>query len=343
VNDRLLRACRRQPTDRTPIWLMRQAGRYLPEYRALRARYDFLTLCRTPELAAEVTLQPLRRFPFDAAIVFADILLLLDAMGLAVRFAAGDGPLLDRPILVVDDVRRLATVDPADTLSHVLETIRLVCRERPDVPLIGFAGAPFTLACYALEGQGSRDFARAKRFLWDEPQAFDRLMAKLATATRQYLVAQVRAGAKAVQLFDTWAGVLAPADYEAHVLPHVQAIVAGVQAEGAPVILFAQGASTLLELLARSGADVVSVDWRLPLDEAWSRLGDGVAVQGNLDPAALLARPEVVVAKARSVLEAVGGRPGHIFNLGHGLLPTTPVENVALLVETVHTFAPEAH
>ncbi len=335
--DRFLKACRREPVDATPIWLMRQAGRYLPEYREIRSRHGFLEMCKTPELAAEVTLQPVRRFDLDAAILFADILLPLEGMGIGLEFAKNEGPVIHNPVRSAGDVAQLRVIEPERDVPYVLEAVRAVRRELASrVPLIGFSGAPFTLASYLVEGGGSRDYALCKRAMWEDPLAWHELMHKLAVVVERYLKAQVAAGAQAVQVFDSWVGALAPEDYREFVLPHSRYVMESLRGQGVPVIHFANNASTLLELVREAGGDVFGVDWRIDLDEAWRRIGHGVAIQGNLDPAALLAPPEVIEQKARGILERAAGRPGHIFNLGHGILKETPVEHVAALVDSVH-------
>ncbi|MCS7221783.1 MAG: uroporphyrinogen decarboxylase [Anaerolineae bacterium] len=334
---RFLAACRREPVDCTPIWLMRQAGRYMAEYRALRQRYSILEIIQTPELAVEVTLQPMRAFELDAAIIFADILPPLQAMGLKLTFEKGDGPVIHNPIRTAADVEALRCPDPEESLAFTLEAIRLARRELEGrAPLIGFSGAPFTLASYAIEGGSSRHYERTKGMMYAEPAAWHRLMAKLADLVGRYLAAQIRAGAQAVQLFDSWAGALSPADYREYVLPYSQHAIELARREGVPVIHFSTGTGGMLEVIREAGGDVISVDWRVDLDVAWQRLGDGVAIQGNLDPAALLApRPEME-RRAERVLRQAAGRPGHIFNLGHGILPQTPADNVRALVDYVH-------
>lgn len=336
-SDRFLRACRRETVDATPIWLMRQAGRYMPEYRAIRAKYSMLDTIRTPELACEITLQPVNAFDVDAAIIFADILPVLIGMGLALDFVKGEGPQIGNPIRTAADVDALRTPPAAENLPYTLDAIRLVRRELDGrVPLIGFAGAPFTLASYAIEGGGSKNHVKVKSFMLSEPDAWARLMDKLATVVADYLAAQVEAGAQAVQVFDSWAGVLAPGDYRALVLPYTQRVIAQVRATGVPVIYFGTDLNGLLETLPETGADVIGVDWRVELDAAWARLGDGAAVQGNLDPVALFAPWPEVERRAADVLERAGNRAGHIFNLGHGILPETPVDTVRRLVDFVH-------
>jgi len=337
LNDRFLRACRREPVDRTPVWFMRQAGRYMAEYRAIRARHSLLEICAQPDLAAEVTLQPVEALGVDAAILFADILLPLIPMGIHLEFAAGEGPVIHNPIRSADDVRALRPVEARADLGHVLAAVRLARRALEGrVPLIGFAGAPFTLASYLIEGGSSRNYTRTKGLMYAEPAVWGALMGHLAGVVAEYLTAQVEAGAQAIQLFDSWAGALSPDDYTEYVAPHSRRIVQAVRATGVPVIHFGVGTATLLPHFAATGADVVGLDWRTPLDWGWAQVGDGVAVQGNLDPVALFApRPELE-RRVRAVLRQAAGRPGHIFNLGHGILPETPVENVRAVVEWVH-------
>ncbi|MBO9404994.1 MAG: uroporphyrinogen decarboxylase [Thermomicrobium sp.] len=338
VNSPLLRACRRKTVDMTPVWLMRQAGRYLPEYRALRERYSLLELCRQPELAAEVTLQPLRRYPLDAAIIFADILLPVLALGVPLSFAEGEGPVIGAPIRDPAAVDRLPEPDESP-LWPVAEAIRIVRAELPErVAVIGFAGAPFTLASYLIEGGSSRQYVRTKRFLLTERSAWERLLERLTELTIRYLMLQVRAGAEVVQLFDSWAGALAPAVYRDAVLPWTRRIVAAVRELGVPVIVFSTGTAGYLDLVADTGADVIGVDWRIELDRAWNAIG-ARAIQGNLDPAWLLAPAEDLRKAARDVLDRAAGRPGHIFNLGHGVLPETSPDAVAILVEFVHEYS----
>ncbi|MEA2515332.1 MAG: uroporphyrinogen decarboxylase [Thermomicrobiales bacterium] len=338
TTSRFLRACRREPVDATPIWLMRQAGRYMPAYRALRERYGILDLIKQPDLACEVTMQPIEEFDLDAAIIFADILPLLAGMGLSLEFVRGEGPVIHDPLRTAADVERLRTPPPEEALGFTLEAIRLARRELDPrgIPLIGFSGAPFTLACYAVEGGASRHHARVKRLMMGEPAVWDALMTKLSDAAGRYLVAQVAAGAQAVQLFDSWCGELSPADYAACVLPYTKRVVEMVRGAGVPVILFGVGTAGLLELLRDTGADVIGVDWRIELGEARRRLGLEVAVQGNLDPIALFAPWDALRPRAQSVLDQAAGEPGHIFNLGHGVLPETPVDHVKRLVDFVH-------
>lgn len=334
MTDRFLRACRRQPTDRTPVWFMRQAGRYQPEYRALRERYSLLDLCRTPDLCAQVTLLPVEQLGVDAAILFADITLPLLGLGVPFDIVEGTGPVIERPVRGQADLARLRPLEPERDVPFVLEAIRLIRRASP-VPLIGFAGAPFTLASYLVEGGGSRDLLRTKGMIHQAPGLWAALMARLADATIAYLAAQVEAGCQAVQVFDSWVGALAPRDYEAAVLPHMQRLFEALRPLGVPVIHFGTGTAGLLALMARAGGDVIGVDWRIRLGQAWAQIGDA-AIQGNLDPAALLAPFEVAAEGAREILGEAGGRPGHIFNLGHGVLPETPPDHLRRLVDLVH-------
>ena len=334
MNDRFLRACRREPVDATPVWFMRQAGRYMPEYRDLRARYSMLQLCRTPELAAEVTLQPVRRIALDAAIIFSDLLLPLEPMGIAFDFVRGDGPVISSPIAGASDVDQLRPVEPREAFRPVLEAIRLV-KPQLDVPLIGFAGAPFTLASYAIEGGHSNSYARSKALMYGSPAVWHALCRKFATVAAGYLRAQVEAGVDAVQVFDSWVGALSPADYCEFVQPHVRALFDELADLPVPKIHFGTGTSTLLGAMRDAGGDVIGVDWRIPLDEAWDRIG-ARAVQGNLDPTLLLAPLDRLLAGADDVLRRARNRAGHVFNLGHGILPGTPVEHVQALADFVH-------
>ena len=337
MTTRLLDACRGKRVDTTPVWLMRQAGRYLPEYRALREKLSFIELCRRPEVAVEVTLQPLARFDLDGAIIFADILLPLEGMGIGFHFDAHDGPVIERTVRSATDLRGVRAGDPAADVPFVFEALRLAARELAGrVPLIGFAGAPFTLASYVIEGGHSRTYAEVKRLMLTEPATFARLMELLADTTIAYLLAQVEAGAQVLQLFDSWAGALAPADYERFAAPHSRRVLEALRGHGVPLIHFAGGAGGMLAQVRAAGGDVVGLDWRVDLDRARAELGEGVAVQGNLDPAALLGPPAEVERHAADVLRRAHGRPGHIFNLGHGVLPATSPETVARLVEFVH-------
>jgi uroporphyrinogen decarboxylase len=337
---RLLDACARRPVDATPIWLMRQAGRYLPEYRAIREKLSFVEMCKRPEVAVEVTLQPLRRFALDAAIVFADILLPLEGMGIGFAFSDGDGPVIERTVRSAADLEGVRAGDPEADTPYVLEALRLARRELEGsgAALIGFAGAPFTLASYVVEGGHSRNYVEVKTLMYREPQTFARLMELLADTVARYLLAQIEAGAQVVQLFDSWVGCLSPYDYERFVLPHSRGVLERVSGHGAPVIHFANGAAAMLPLVRQAGGDAVGVDWRIDLDRAWDELGADVAIQGNLDPVSLLGPADEAVARAHDVLARAGGRPGHVFNLGHGILPATPPDTVARLVDAVHAF-----
>lgn len=337
TTDRLLRACRREAVDCTPVWFMRQAGRYMAEYRALRQRYSLLTLCKTPELAAEITLQPIHRLPVDAAIIFADLLLPLEPLGAKLMFAESEGPVIDNPVRCAADIDALGSVDPEADLWFTLAAIRLVCRELAGkLPLIGFAGAPFTLASYLIEGGGSRHYIQTKRLMYHQPAAWHRLLDKLARVTTAFLYAQIKAGAQAVQLFDSWVGCLTPQDYRTYVLPHTRQVITGLHEAGAPVIHFGTGTATLLEAMREAGGDVIGVDWRIPLDEAWRRIGYDVGIQGNLDPVALFAPLPEIERRVEDIIQRAAHRPGHIFNLGHGILPETPVEHVVAVAEMVH-------
>ncbi|MDX1662830.1 MAG: uroporphyrinogen decarboxylase [Candidatus Promineifilaceae bacterium] len=337
---RFLRACHRLPVDATPIWLMRQAGRYMSEYRELRARHSLLEVIGTPELAAEVTLQPIEAFDIDAAIIFADILPPLIGMGLELEFVKGEGPVIHNPISRTYDIDRLAAPPATETmLANTLEAIRLVTGELAprNIPLVGFAGAPFTLASYAIEGGSSRSYERTKALMYGEPAAWKRLMEKLTTVQADYLLRQAEAGAGALQLFDSWAGLaLGKEDYIRFVQPFNSALFAALEEANVPVINFSTGTAAYIQTVADCGGDVISVDWRMPLDWFWEQIGAERAIQGNLDPMALLAPWRELRYKTERVLEQAAGRPGHIFNLGHGIHKTTPTENVRRLVDYVH-------
>ncbi len=341
-NDRLLRALLRQPVDVTPIWIMRQAGRYLPEYRATRERAgSFMNLCRTPELACEVTLQPLERFPLDAAILFSDILTVPDAMGLGLHFVEGEGPRFERPVRTPAEINALAAPDPELELGYVMDAVRLIRRELDGrVPLIGFSGSPWTLATYMVEGGSSKEFARVKGLLYDDPATLHRLLGVLADAVAAYLNAQIAAGAQAVMIFDTWGGSLTPAGYREFSLAYMQRIVERLQRESegrrVPITLFTKGGGQWLEDMAASGCDALGLDWTTDIGAARARVGERVALQGNLDPTVLYASNERVAAEARKVLASFGKGPGHVFNLGHGIHPQIAPERVAALVEAVH-------
>jgi uroporphyrinogen decarboxylase len=334
VNDLFLRACRREPVERTPVWFMRQAGRFLPAYRKLREEHGILEIARTPELAIEVARMPVERLGVDAAILFADIMIPVAAMGIDLRIEPDRGPVIHTPIRRAADVRTLRPLDPAD-VAFIGETVKRLASE-VGVPVIGFAGAPFTVASYLIEGGPSRTYTRTKALMFSEPLTWRDLMDRLTEATIAYLRFQVETGAAAVQLFDSWAGALGVQDYEERVLPWSKRIFAELADLGVPLIHFGVGTAHLLELMRGAGPDVIGLDWRVALDEAWDLVGHDVAVQGNLDPAALLAPWEVVERKAADVLRRAGGRPGHVFNLGHGVLPETEPDSLARLVEFVH-------
>lgn len=338
---RFLKACRREPTDVTPIWLMRQAGRYMADYRELRSKVSFLELCKRPELATEVTVTAAQRLGVDAAILFADILLVLEPMGFALEFTKGEGPVIHNPVREPGDVDRVRPLVDPEPLGFVMEAVRQIRAALPgDLPLIGFAGAPFTLACYAIEGGASRHYDEAKAFLYRDPGAWHALMERLTDATAAYLCAQAAAGAQALQIFDSWVGTLGPDDYREYVLPHMSRLFRALPEE-VPVIHFGTDTGGLLELQKEAGGQVIGLDWRIELDRAWERLGPDVAVQGNLDPTILLGPPGEIERQAVRILRRAAGRPGHIFNLGHGILPRTPVEHVQALVELVHSYRAE--
>jgi uroporphyrinogen decarboxylase len=339
--DRFLKACRLEKADCTPVWLMRQAGRYMAAYRKVREKYSLLEMFKTPDIAAAVTLQPVQAYELDAAIVFADILLPLEGMGVGLEFLEKEGPRLPNPVRTAADVAKLAVPEPEEDLGYVLTCLRIVRAELADkVPLIGFAGAPFTLASYAIEGGSSRNFLRTKGMMYEHPALWNQLMEKLARRVASFLLAQARAGAQVVQLFDSWVGCLSPADYQEYVLPHARYVFQRLREADIPSIHFGTGTADLLTLMRAAGGDVVGVDWRTPIDVAWTRVGDGAGVQGNLDPVTLLAPRDVLVRKAGEILDRAGGRPGHIFNLGHGVLPGTPEDSVRALIDFVHQYEP---
>lgn len=348
-NDRFLRALTGQAVDATPVWMMRQAGRYLPEYRATRKQAgDFMALCQNPELACEVTLQPLRRYPMDAAILFSDILTIPDAMGLGLYFSEGEGPRFRKSVRSEADVEALPVLDIQRDLSYVTDAVSLIRRElNGSVPLIGFAGSPWTLATYMIEGSGSKDFRQAKAFMFNHPQAMHTLLDKLATAVTQYLNAQIAAGAQAVQIFDTWGGSLSTHAYREFSLAYMQRIVAGLtrEAEGrkVPVILFTKNGGLWLEDIAASGCDAVGLDWTIDIGSARQRIGSQVALQGNMDPTILYASPDSIRAEVKRILASFGAGNGHVFNLGHGITPDVDPENVAVFIESVHEFSRPYH
>lgn len=344
VNDLFLRSCRRQRVERTPVWMMRQAGRYLPEYRAVRARADFLTMCKTPALAAEVTLQPVDLIGVDAAIIFSDILVVPEAMGMRLEMVESEGPRLSNPIRSKYDVDKLAIPDPHRHLRYVVDAIETAKRALSGrVPLIGFAGSPWTLAAYMVEGGGSKDFRFIKQMMLDEPETLEALLEKLSHAVRLFLEAQIAAGADAVQIFDTWGGTLTPDRYLKFSLDPMFNIVSTMRRENAPVIVFSRGANHALEQISQIGADVVGIDWTVDIADARVRTGDRVALQGNLDPSFLYASPEAIRKEVRTILHKYGVGPGHVFNLGHGILPDVPVEHARALVHAVKEESPSFH
>jgi uroporphyrinogen decarboxylase len=341
-NSVFMRACRRETVPYTPIWLMRQAGRYMQEYGDVRARLGFLELCKTPSLAAEVTVTAAERLGVDAAIIFADILLIIEPMGLELEFSKGEGPVIHNPVRSAADVKRMRELEDAGALEFVFAAIRETrAALSGDLPLIGFAGAPFTLASYIVEGGASKNYVHTKSLMYNDSGAWHAMMSLISRGLIKYLNAQVEAGAQAVQLFDSWVGTLAPDDYREYVLPHTRNVIKGIT-PGTPVIHFGTGTSALLELMREAGGDVIGLDWRVRLDEGWQRIGHDVGVMGNLDPVTLFANRAHLRAQAKLILDQAGGRPGHIFNLGHGILPETPVDNVIALVDTVHDLSQTA-
>lgn len=338
ITGNFLRACHRLPVDATPVWFMRQAGRYMAEYRAIREKYSLIEICERPEIAAEVTLQPVRALGVDAAILFADILLPAIPLGVGLEFAKGEGPVLQNPVRTLEDVKNLRPVNPETDLGYVMDAIRILRGELRDVPLIGFSGAPFTVASYIIEGGSSREFLKTKHMMYSAPEVWHALMEKLSGVLSDYLVAQIRAGAQVVQVFDSWVGALSPQDYEEFVLPYSQKILQDAKKENVPVIHFGTNTATLLPLMKRAGGDVLGLDWRIPLDDGWKLLGDDVAVQGNLDPTLLFAPRDEIKKRVHDILRRANGKPGHIFNLGHGILQHTPVDNVKAVVDMVHEY-----
>lgn len=338
---RFLDACYCRPVDATPVWFMRQAGRYMAEYRAMREKYKILDIIKTPELASAVTMQPIHAFQVDAAIIFADILPPLEGMGMQLEFVRGEGPVIHNPIRSKADVEALRTIEPEESLAFTLEAIKLT-RQQLDplgIPLIGFSGAPFTLASYAIEGGGSKSYAQTKGLMMNDPASWHLLMEKLSEVVGHYLLAQARAGAQALQVFDSWVGAVSPADYREYVLPYSRKAIEIAQQGEVPIIHFGTNTSGMLDKIQEAGGDVIGVDWHIDLDRAWQQLRPGVAIQGNLDPVSLLAPWSEVEKRARQVLDQAAGRPGHIFNLGHGILPNTPVDNVKRLADFVHEYS----
>jgi uroporphyrinogen decarboxylase len=342
-NSRFVRACKAQPVDRTPVWFMRQAGRYMAEYRAVRKQYSLIEICKKPTVAAEVTITAAEFLGVDAAIIFADLLLPLEVMGLPFHFSAGEGPVIEKPVRSKEDIDQLR-IDRASELGYVAEAVGLVCKHFGDkLPVIGFCGAPFTLASYMIEGGGSRNYVHAKKMMYSSPAAWDDLLRKLVAVTSEYAAEQVRAGADTIQIFDSWVGCLSVDDYRRYVLPRTTELVKALQkSTGVPIIYFGTDSSTLLPSMQDTGAEVIGLDWRIPLDEGWRTLGFKGAVQGNLDPVVLFADWKAVKSRSEDILHRAGGRPGHIFNLGHGILPETPVENVKDLAKFVQEYSAAA-
>ena len=335
-NDLIIRAAKRLPTERTPIWIMRQAGRYLSEYRAVRSKHDFLTMCKTPELSSEVTIQPVDIIGVDAAIIFSDILVIPEAMGMHLEIHEGKGPVFNKPIQSKDDVDQLIDPDPSRELKYVLDAISLTKKElKGRVPVIGFAGAPWTILTYMVEGQGSKSFSKVKKMIYGNPELAHTLLEKITKATAAYLSAQIEAGANLVQIFDTWAGLLSPRDYQVFGLRYVQQLISEIKRTDEPIIYFPKGVHYLFHELKKCGADAISVDWTLELEKVRRKIGDKVAIQGNLDPTVLYADPSFIKREARKVLESFGKGNGHIFNLGHGILPDIDPENLKVLVKYV--------
>ena len=341
-NSNFIRACKSQPVDRTPVWFMRQAGRYMAEYRTIRKQHSLLEICKKPALAAEVTIAAAEILGVDAAIIFADLLLPLEVMGLPFHFSAGEGPVIEKPVRSKEDIANLRT-DRWAELGYVSESVALVAKHFENrVPVIGFCGAPFTLASYMIEGGGSRNYVHAKKMMYNHPADWDALMGKLVAVTAAYSAEQVRAGADAIQIFDSWVGCLSVEDYRRYVLPHVTGMVKELQKTGVPIIYFGTDSATLLPSMKETGADVIGLDWRIPLDEGWQRIDHKAAIQGNLDPVLLFAEWKELKSRAEDILHRAAGRSGHIFNLGHGILPETPVDNVKNLARFVQEYDPVA-
>jgi uroporphyrinogen decarboxylase len=340
-NSLFIRAAKALPADRTPVWFMRQAGRYMAQYRAIRKQYSLIEICKKPDVAAQVTIEAAEILKVDAAIIFADLLLPLEVMGLPFHFAAGEGPKIEKPVRSPDDIAKLCT-DRAADLGYVSEAVKLVCKHFGDkLPVIGFCGAPFTLASYMIEGGSSRNYLFTKKMMYSAPAAWNELMQKLVAVTAEYSAEQVRAGADTIQIFDSWVGCLSVEDYRRYVLPHVTNMVKQLQKTGVPVIYFGTGTATLLPSMQETGAEVIGLDWRIPLDTGWKSLGNKGAVQGNLDPVLLFADWKELKSRAKEILRQAAGRPGHIFNLGHGILPETPVDNVKALCDYIREYSTE--
>jgi uroporphyrinogen decarboxylase len=337
---RFVKACKLQPVDRTPVWFMRQAGRYMPEYRAVRKQYSLIEICKKPEVAAEVTITAAEALGVDAAIIFADLLLPLEVMGLPFHFSAGEGPVIEKPVRTKEDIARLRTDGAAD-LGYVSDAVRLVCKHFGErLPVIGFCGAPFTLASYMIEGGGSRNYVHAKKMMYSSSAVWDELMRKLVAVVSEYAAQQVHAGADVIQIFDSWVGCLSVEDYRRYVLPRTTELVKALQKTGVPIIYFGTDSATLLPSMRETGAEVIGLDWRIPIDDGWRSVGFDCATQGNLDPVLLFAEWKELKSRAQGILRRAAGRPGHIFNLGHGILPETPVENVKALAKFVQEYSP---
>jgi uroporphyrinogen decarboxylase len=336
---RFVKACKALPVDRTPVWFMRQAGRYMPEYRAVRKQYSLIEICKKPEVAAEVTITAAEALGVDAAIIFADLLLPLEVMGLPFHFSAGEGPVIEKPVRTKEDIARLRT-DRAADLGYVSNAVRLVCKHFGEgLPVIGFCGAPFTLASYMIEGGGSRNYVHAKKMMYSLSAVWDELMRKLVAVVSEYAAQQVHAGADVIQIFDSWVGCLSVEDYRRYVLPRTTELVKALQKNGVPIIYFGTDSATLLPSMRETGAEVIGLDWRIPLDDGWRSVGFDCATQGNLDPVLLFAEWKELKSRAQDILRRAAGRPGHIFNLGHGILPETPVENVKALAKFVQEYS----
>ncbi|HAO92589.1 MAG: uroporphyrinogen decarboxylase [Deltaproteobacteria bacterium GWC2_56_8] len=339
ANDRFLKACRREASDRTPVWLMRQAGRYMKEYMAIREKHSFLEMCRNPELAAEVTLQPIKAFDLDAAIIFADILLPLPGMGIELEFAKNEGPVIRNPVRTRKDIDAVRMIDPEVHVPYLMQAIKMVKAELAGkVPLIGFSGAPFTLASYIIEGEGSRNYVNTKKLMYGDPEGWKALMDKISDVVVAYLKAQIAAGAEVVQLFDSWVGCLGPDDFREFALPYTKKVIERLKGT-VPVINFGTNTGTFLNLVAEGGGDVIGVDWRVRLDEAWKTIGYDHAIQGNLDPVVLFGPVKEIRRRVKEIIDMAGGRAGHIFNLGHGIVLGTPVDSVRAVVDAVHEFS----
>jgi uroporphyrinogen decarboxylase len=339
-NDAFLKACRREKAGFTPVWLMRQAGRYMKEYMAIREKHSFLEMCRDPALACEVTLQPIKAFDLDAAIIFADILLPLDGMGINLEFTKGEGPSISNPVRTRKDIDAVKVIKPEQDVPYLLEAIKMVKAELGGkVPLIGFSGAPFTLASYIIEGEGSKNYINTKKLMYSDPEGWKVLMDKISEVVIVYLEAQIAAGAQVVQLFDSWVGCLGPDDFKKFALPYTKRIIATVSKKGVPIINFGTNTGTYLDLVVQGGGDVIGVDWKVRLDDAWKTIGHNKAIQGNLDPVVLFGPVSEIRKRVKEVLDMAEGRPGHIFNLGHGIILGTPVDNVRAVIDAVHEFS----